>query len=100
MHITSKMRLGESGNFYHRLNWRSAPPSMNLSNISAKQIQKYKNTNNFILHRIKNNKTLAKSHFSIGEYAQYNTNIYNKINLKHYTYYIDIFDIPMLLTLF
>ncbi len=45
---------------------------------------KYKNTNNFILHRIKNNKTLAKSYLSM-------VNMYNiiqlftiKINLKHY----------------
>ncbi len=58
------------------------------------------NTNKFILHRIKNNKTLATSYFSM-------INIYNiiqlftiKINLKHYTYQIDIMDLPMLLTLF
>ncbi len=36
--------------------------------------------------------------FFDGEYVQYNTTIYNKINLKHYTYCIDILDLPMLLT--
>ncbi len=58
------------------------------------------NTNNFILHRIKNNKTLATNYCS-------KVNMYNiiqlfkiKLNLKHYTYYMDILDLPMLLTLF
>ncbi len=58
------------------------------------------NTNNFILHRIKNNKTLASNYCS-------KVNMYNiiqlfkiKLNLKHYTYYMDILDLPMLLTLF
>ncbi len=58
------------------------------------------NTNNFILHLIKSNKILATSYFSM-------VNIYNiiqlftvKMNLKYYTYYIDILDCPMLLTLF
>ncbi len=35
-----------------------------------------------------------------GKYIKYHTTIDNKINLKHYTYYIDILDHPMLLTLF
>ncbi len=35
-------------------------------------------------------KNISYKLFFDGEYVQYNTTIYNKINLKHYTYYIDI----------
>ncbi len=53
-----------------------------------------------ILHQIKNNKTLTTSYFP-------KVNMYNIIQLftiknylKHHTYYIDILDLLMLLTLF
>ncbi len=57
------------------------------------------NTHNFVLHRIKTNKTLATSHFSMVKI--YDIILFTiKINLKHYTYYIDILDHSMRLTLF
>ncbi len=37
------------------------------------------NTNNCILHQIKNNKTLATCYFSNVEFIQYNTTISNTI---------------------
>ncbi len=70
-----------------------------MDNLVGQKIQNT-NTNNFILHRIKNNKTLATSYFSMVKMYNIIQQIYNKINLKHYTYYIDILDLPMLLTLF
>ncbi len=64
------------------------------------QEYKYKYKYNFSLFYIelKTIKHYLQAIFD-GEYVQYNTTIYNKINLKHYTYYIDILDLPMLLTL-
>ncbi len=49
------------------------------------------NTNNRILHRIKNNETLAISYFSMVDIYNIIQHFYN----KHYAYHINILDRPM-----